>query len=54
MLSPVALCLGLLGCALFLGLAGCAMDSQKGEWVEFWKDVRGDNMKMSSDFPSPK
>jgi hypothetical protein len=27
--------------------AGCASD--KGQWDEFWKDVRGDNMKMMSD-----
>jgi hypothetical protein len=24
---------------------GCAAD-EKGQWDEFWKDVRGDNMKM--------
>ncbi len=33
---------------LFL-LAGCAGDGSKGQWDEFWKDVRGDNMKMRSD-----
>ena len=32
-----------------LGLSaviGCSND--KGEWDEFWKDVRGDNMQMRS------
>jgi hypothetical protein len=32
---------------LLLGL-GCA-GGDKGQWDEFWKDVRGDNMKMRSD-----
>jgi hypothetical protein len=42
--------LRLLGFALFLGLGcGCASDGDKGQWDEFWKDVRGDNMKMSTD-----
>jgi hypothetical protein len=27
---------------------GCAADD-KGKWDEFWKDVRGDNMKMRYD-----
>jgi hypothetical protein len=31
--------------ALFL-CAGCASDRDKGQWDEFWKDMRGDNMKM--------
>ena len=44
----------LLICLLALGLAGCAGDGDKGEWGEFWKDVRGDNMKMRSDFPGVK
>jgi hypothetical protein len=34
----------------FLGV-GCAADSDKGQWDEFWKDVRGDNMKMRSGSP---
>lgn len=38
----------LLGAAL-IGLAGCAADGAKGEWDEFWKDLRGDNMKMRND-----
>ena len=36
-------------CALVFGL-GCATDGNKGEWEEFWKDLRGDNMKMRNDF----
>jgi hypothetical protein len=32
---------------LLLGL-GCAADD-KGQWDEFWKDVRGENMKMRYD-----
>lgn len=35
-------------CALLVAAAGCASDT--GEWDEFWKDLRGDNMKMRSDF----
>jgi hypothetical protein len=41
------LCVAL--CALLFVL-GCASDGDKGEWDEFWKDLRGDNMKMHSDF----
>ncbi len=33
-----------------LGL-GCASEGGKGEWDEFWKDLRGDNMKMMADRP---
>jgi len=33
---------------LCLGL-GCAADGDNGQWDEFWKDVRGDNMKMRSE-----
>lgn len=36
-------------CVLFcilLFLAGCASDSDKAQWNEVWKDLRGDNMKM--------
>jgi hypothetical protein len=35
-------------CALLLVGAGCASDSHA--WDEFWKDLRGDNMKMRNDF----
>jgi hypothetical protein len=37
----------LLAAALLLGV-GCAADD-KGQWDEFWKDLRGDNMKMQTD-----
>jgi hypothetical protein len=36
-------------CALIFVLlccAGCASDSQKAQWNEVWKDMRGDNMQM--------
>jgi hypothetical protein len=36
-------------CALFF-IAGCAADGDRDQWAEFWRDVRGDNMKMRSDF----
>jgi hypothetical protein len=35
----------MLALALFF-CAGCASDADKGQWDEFWKDMRGDNMKM--------
>ena len=38
-------------CALagfLLVLVGCAASGDKGQWDDFWKDVRGDNMKMRS------
>jgi hypothetical protein len=35
-------------CALLLA-PGCAGDGQKGQWDEFWKDLRGDNMQMRGD-----
>ncbi|MBV9126359.1 MAG: hypothetical protein JO112_23670 [Planctomycetes bacterium] len=38
----------MLALALCLGL-GCAGEGQKSQWQEFWKDVRGDNMKMHDD-----
>jgi hypothetical protein len=44
--------LRLLLCAMVL-CAGCATEGQKGQWEEVWKDLRGDNMRMRSDFPSP-
>jgi hypothetical protein len=34
-------------CALFV-CAGCSGDGQRGQWDEFWKDVRGHNMQMRS------
>jgi hypothetical protein len=37
---------------LLLGL-GCATDSDKGQWAEVWKDLRGDNMKMMADRDRP-
>jgi hypothetical protein len=48
--------LGVLLCALFVALAfsGCASDGKKGQWDDFWKDVRGDNMEMKSDFSAFK
>ena len=45
-------CLWIVVCAILLSLAGCAGDGDKAQWDEFWKDLRGDNMKMRSDFPS--
>jgi hypothetical protein len=36
-------------CLLFCALAvclGCATEGDKGQWDDFWKDVRGDNMQM--------
>jgi hypothetical protein len=40
-------------CALLFGL-GCASERSKREWDEFLKDLRGDNMKMRSDFSGTK
>jgi hypothetical protein len=39
--------------AMFLGV-GCAAEGQKGQWDEFWKDVRGDNMQMRTFPPKDK
>ena len=39
--------LGMLAFALLLGL-GCAAPGEKGQWDDFWKDLRGDNMRMRS------
>jgi hypothetical protein len=36
-------------CALCLGL-GCASEGGQGQWDEFWKDVRGENMQMRGGF----
>jgi hypothetical protein len=47
-------CLRMLLCALLFSAAGCAADGDKGQWDEFWKDVRGDNMKMRNDIPGMK
>jgi hypothetical protein len=41
--------LGVLFCALLFCL-GCSAGGQRGQWDDFWKDLRGDNMKMRSDF----
>ncbi|MFO0965603.1 MAG: hypothetical protein U0793_08475 [Gemmataceae bacterium] len=35
-------------CLFLLLLAGCSTD--KSQWDGFWKDLRGDNMKMRGDF----
>jgi hypothetical protein len=40
--------LGVLALALLFGL-GCAGDGDKGQWDDFWRDLRGDNMQMKSD-----
>jgi hypothetical protein len=40
-------------CALFAAAcAGCASEGSKAQWDDFWRDVRGDNMKMNADFSS--
>ncbi|MBI3407942.1 MAG: hypothetical protein HY040_06245 [Planctomycetes bacterium] len=36
-------------CAL-LFCQGCAAEGNAGKWDEFWRDLRGDNMKMRNDF----
>ena len=46
--------LRLLLCAMLIGLGGCATEGKKGAWDEFWKDLRGDNMKMGADFSTLK
>jgi hypothetical protein len=46
--------LWVLVCACLVGLAGCAGDGSKGQWDEFWKDARGDNMKMRGDVAGMK
>ena len=35
---------------VLLCICGCATDGDKAQWDEFWKDLRGDNMKMSNNF----
>ena len=48
--------LSVLLCALCvaLGLSGCASDGKASPWDDFWKDLRGDNMEMKSDFSAFK
>jgi hypothetical protein len=41
--------LWLLAGVLVIGL-GCSADGDKAQWDEFWKDLRGDNMQMRSNF----
>jgi hypothetical protein len=36
-------------CSTLLCL-GCAGDSDKAQWNDFWKDLRGDNMQMRGAF----
>jgi hypothetical protein len=39
-------------CVLALAVcfgAGCAAEGDRGQWDEFWKDLRGDNMRMRYD-----
>jgi len=38
-----------LSCAILCCL-GCASDSDKAQWEEVLKDLRGDNMQMKSNF----
>jgi hypothetical protein len=45
------LCL-LLGLVLFG--AGCSSDANKGQWADFWRDLRGDNQQMRSNFGGGK
>jgi hypothetical protein len=35
-------------CALFTGL-GCLTESDKAQWNEAMRDLRGDNMKLSNE-----
>jgi hypothetical protein len=41
-------------CWVLLFCPGCASDGDKGQWAEFWKDVRGDNMQMRNSFAGPR
>ena len=36
---------------VLLLIPGCASADDKHQWDDFWKDLRGDNMKMRSDLP---
>jgi hypothetical protein len=42
--------LGGILCALAVSLAGCASPDGKGPFDEALKDLRGDNMRMRSDY----
>jgi hypothetical protein len=44
----------LLLCFVLLFGLGCASEGGPGTWDEFWKDLRGDNMLMRSDFAQAK
>jgi hypothetical protein len=50
--AEIMRCLCVLVCVLVC--SGCMADGDKGSWDEFWKDLRGDNMKMRSDFSGMK
>ncbi len=41
-------------CALLFALGGCATEGSRGQWDEFWRDLRGDNMKMRNDISVAK
>jgi hypothetical protein len=41
----------LLGVLVLVG--GCSGDGRRGQWDDFWKDLRGDNMQMRSGMRSP-
>jgi hypothetical protein len=41
--------IAIISCAL-LFVCGCASDSDKAKWADCWKDLRGDNMQMQSNF----
>jgi hypothetical protein len=40
-----------IGCILLL-CAGCLSEADKAQWNECWRDFRGDNQRMRSDFGS--
>ena len=37
-------------CSALLFCIGCASENDPGKWDELWKDLRGDNMQMRSNF----
>ena len=39
---------------VLLLIQGCASTDDKHQWDDFWKDLRGDNMKMRNDFPEER
>lgn len=47
-MRPLCLALALLFCC------GCFSDGAKEAWEPFFKDLRGDNMKMSTDRATPR